>query len=151
MTDPPIPHPAPRLSRLYLVPTGLAIALGILAVRAHLRQPQIPPDLGCIVTAIPSPDTLHVPSTHLELQACPHISETTLALALVSPEHAVGTAIFSGTGPEDPRRWAETLQLHWLGTDTVEVASTSEVTFLSRRDSVGVIRIRYVPLRRAGA
>jgi hypothetical protein len=152
MADPTIPHLTPRLSRLYLVPAGLAIVLGALAVRAHLQQAYIPsaPGLGCIVTAIPGPDTVHIPSAYLELQACPHISETTLALSLVTPESPGGSTIFAGTGPEDPRRWAHTLQLHWLATDTVEVASTAEVTFLSRRDSAGPVRFRYVPLRRGG-
>ncbi len=152
MADLTPPTSAPRLSRLYLVPAGLAMALGILAVRAHFRQPHIPPapGLGCRVTAIPSPDTLHTPSAYLELQACPHISETTLALSLVSPEDPVGSGIFSGTGPEDPRQWGQTLQVHWLANDTVEVASTSEVAFLSRRDSAGAVHFRYVALRRSG-
>jgi hypothetical protein len=150
MTDPTPGSSAPRLSRLYLVPAVLAMGLGVLAVRAHFRQPHIPPapGLGCRVTAIPGPDTLHVPSAYLELQACQHISETTLALSLVSPEFPVGSGIFSGTGPEDPRQWARDLRLHWLADDTVEVASTSAVTFLSRRASAGMVHFRYVTLRR---
>ena len=147
---PIVAEPIPRLSRLYLIPVGLAAVLGIVSVRAHLRQPHIPPapGLGCIVTQIPSPDTLHVPSAYLEVRACPHISETTLELSLVSdPENPGGSGIFSGTGPEDPRRWAQTLRIRWLGLDSVEVASGSEVSFLSRRESAGAVRIRYVPLR----
>jgi hypothetical protein len=98
------------------------------------------------VTAFPGPDTLHVPSPYLELQACPHISETNLDLALYEAPDAPSTFIFGGTGPEDPRRWGRFLSIHWLSADTVEVAYHSDVHFLSRMDSAGSVRIRYIPL-----
>ena len=140
------------MSRLYLIPAFAVIALGALALRAHLLQPSyLPgPGLGCVVTKIPGPDLRHEPAAYLELQACPHINETILNLNLVTPEEGGPSGIFTGTGPEDPHRWAESLSIHWLTDTRVEVSYGPEVTFFDRRESAGTVRFRYVPERRNG-
>ncbi|MEO8140791.1 MAG: hypothetical protein ABI742_14140, partial [Gemmatimonadota bacterium] len=84
-----MPDRAPHSVRLYLIPAAAALLLGIVALVAHLRQPSLPvlPGKGCVVTAFPSPDSLHLPAPYLELHSCLHISETTLELYFYrSPE-----------------------------------------------------------------
>jgi hypothetical protein len=102
------------------------------------------PGAGCIVTAFPSPDSLHLPQPYLELRACLHISETTFELYYYrSPEEQSG--LFDASGPEDPRQWARYLTIGWSGTDSILVTYGPEVTFLSREDSTGPIRVIYRP------
>ncbi|MEO8634046.1 MAG: hypothetical protein ABI587_02105 [Gemmatimonadales bacterium] len=143
---------SPRMSRFYLVPAAAVAVLGALALRAHLQQPSyLPgPGFGCVVTTIPGPDTAHEPAAYLELQACPHINETILDLHLYTPEDGGPTVIFSGTGPEDPHRWAESLTIRWLTADSVEVAYSPDLTFLNRREVAGPVRIHYASVRRTG-
>jgi hypothetical protein len=147
-----VPETTARLSRLYLIPALAVAILGPLAVRAHLNQPHyLPgPGLGCVVTTIPSPDTLHVPASFLELQACPHINETTLELRLHSPNPDSSGYVFNGSGPEDPHRWAETLSIRWASNSLVHVRYEPDVTFLERHDTAGPVHIRYTSVPRGG-
>ena len=142
----------PRPLRRYLLATAMAALLGIVALAAHLRQPSLPvlPGKGCIVTAFPSPDTLQVPPPYLELSACLHISETTLELYFhAAPDSGIG-GVFEATGPEDPRQWPQFLKIRWLDADSIQIGYRRDVSFLSREDSVGPIRIIYVPLEAGG-
>ena len=143
---------AVRLSRLYLIPAATVAVLGLFAVRAHLQQPSYlsGPGLGCIVTVIPGPDTLHSPAAYLELHACPHINETLLDLDLYTPEDGGPSSIFSGSGPEDPHLWAESLSIRWVTDSTVEVAFSPDVSFLSKRGDAGLVRFHYTQVRRNG-
>jgi hypothetical protein len=148
--DVSVPLPSPRLSRFYLIPALVVVVLGLLALRAHLQQPfyVAGPGLGCVVTTIPGPDTAHEPAAYLELHACPHINETLLDLHLYTPEDGGPSGIFSGSGPEDPHRWAESLTIRWLTPNSVEVAYGPDVTFLSRRKVAGPVRFHYAPVQR---
>lgn len=141
-------RPAP-LSRLYLIPAALAVALGLLTVGAHLAQPTLPrlPGMGCIVTRFPAPDSFTIPSPYLELRACLHVSQTTLDLTLNEGPEGPSEFIFVGSGPEDPRRWADFLTIRWLAPDTVEVAYSSRIQFLSRQNTAGGVRVRFTPMR----
>lgn len=147
MTE-PSPAAAVPLSRLYLLPALLAVGLGVITLWGHLHQPKYPPapGLGCIVTQLPSPDTLHIPAAYLELQSCPHISETVFRLELSAPENAYPSWILTATGPEDPRAWARSLRPRWRTMDTVEVGYSGEVKFEDRADSAGNVRVVYAPL-----
>ncbi|MEO8139287.1 MAG: hypothetical protein ABI742_06565, partial [Gemmatimonadota bacterium] len=70
------------------------------------------------------------------------ISETTLELYFYrSPEEPA--VLFQATGPEDPRQWARYLSVGWLGTDSIRVSYGPEVSFLSREDSDGAVRVVY--------
>lgn len=142
----------PRLSRLYLIPAAVATILGLLAIRAHLGQPIYPigPGFGCVVTTIPGPDTVHVPSAYLEVHACPHINETILDLHLYTPEDGGPSAVFSGSGPENPYVWSESLRVRWLTDSTVAVTHSPQVSFLYRRDEVGPVRFQYAVMHRNG-
>jgi hypothetical protein len=144
------PSPAP-LSRLYLIAAALAAALGLLSLGAHLTQPRLPelPGMGCIVTQFPSPGRT-IPAPYLELRSCLHVSQTTLDLALYQSSEGPIEYIFSGSAPEDPRRWAEFLNVRWIGRDTVEVAYTPRIPFISRQDTAGTVRVRYTPKPRDG-
>jgi hypothetical protein len=142
------PEPIRPLSRLYLIPALLALVLGGVTLGAHLRQPSIPafPGKGCIVTAFAGPDTLHLPSPHLELQACTHISETLFYLNFLAAPDAAPVPLFEASGPEDPRRWARHLHILWVARDTIQVGFDREVRFEGRLDSYDAVMVRYVPL-----
>lgn len=142
----------PRPFLRYLIATAVAVLLGTVALGAHLRQPSLPvlPGKGCIVTTFPNPNTPHVPPPYLELSACLHISETTLELDYhAAPDSGIG-GLFEATGPEDPRQWPRFLDIRWLGADSIQIGYSHDVSFLSREDSVGAIRIIYVPLEGGG-
>ena len=141
-----------RPFRRYLFATAVAVLLGVVALAAHLGQPSLPvlPGKGCIVTAFPGPDTLHVPAPYLELSACLHISETTLELDYHATPDSGSGGLFEATGPEDPRQWPQFLNIRWLGADSIQIGYRHDVSFVSREDSIGPIRIVYVPLERGG-
>jgi hypothetical protein len=97
----------------------------------------------------PGPDTLHIPAAYLELTACPHISETNLDLSIMFPEDR-GYQVFTGTGPEDPRRWDESLDISWRGMNAIEIEYGPDVVFVDRSDSVNSVVVCYTPVARSG-
>jgi hypothetical protein len=129
-------RPAP-LSRLYLLPTVAAIALGLVTLVYRLRQPSFPalPGRGCIVVTYPSPDSIFLPTPYLELNACVHISETLLSLAYHPGTSEPSSGIFEARVEEDPRLWSRAVGIRWLNGDTVQVRYRSDVRFANRKTS----------------
>jgi hypothetical protein len=134
-------------SRFYLLPAAAAVLLGLFALLHHLRQPSFPalPGRGCIVSTLPSPDSLYLPTPYLELSACLHISETILQLVYHPSPDTTSDVLFEATVEEDPRHWAEATSVRWRGADTVQVGYRADVRF-SVRDTTflggGVV---YIP------
>lgn len=141
--------PPSGLSRLYLVPAALVVLLGGLSLWHHLHQPKYPPGpgRGCVTAKFPSPDTLHIPADYLELQSCPHISETIFTASsyrYTPAEDVTGSRIFTAIGPENPWAWAQSLRLRWRSMDSVEVGYTSAVRFEEQLDRAHSIRFSYI-------
>lgn len=148
LRDPP-PDPPRPLSRLYLVAAAAALTLGLVAAAVRIVRPPLADPGGCIEAEFVPPDNLHVPdSVHLLLRACPHISETTIDVALNPafdhPER--GGGVLSGSGPEGPGRWPEYLRIRWRSADTIEVSYTQALRLLSRARSAGPVGIVWLSL-----
>jgi hypothetical protein len=138
------------LPRLYLVLAVLVLGLGADLVVIRLRRPPAAAE-SCVDAELPAPDSLLVrPHMYFGLRACPHFDETTLELALYDDGDAWPPGrhdyAFVGTGPAGAHRWPQFLRVRWLSADSVEIAHSSEVTFLYQHARVGPLQLVYALL-----
>lgn len=137
------------LPKAYLLAALAALGLGGYLLGKQVLSPTPDATTGCLTTDF---DSGAPAPTHgwraLHLQACPHFDETALFLWMDTEVNDTGGggAIFSATGPPDPHAWPRYLRIRWDGPETLSVAHTRDIRFLSRAASVQAVRIVYSEL-----